>query len=168
MTKITNGVFFCLFFNTGMLLLLTNANFADVSGFLAVPFHGTYYDFSPKWYSMVGATLVNTMQTNAFMPPIFEGVTCLQVWFARTMDNGFRCCKPKTERQYLTKTSQVYKYLEVHSGPEYIVHFKFSGVLNITFVTMMYGLGLPMLFPIAFFSYFIIYCTERYQIAYTY
>ena len=32
----------------------------------------------------------------------------------------------------------------------------------------MYGLALPQLFPIALLSYFIIYCTERYQIAYTY
>jgi len=33
---------------------------------------------------------------------------------------------------------------------------------------MMYGLGLPMLFPIAFVSFFIFWLTERYQIAYTY
>ena len=61
MTKITNGVFICLFFNTGFMLLLTNANFSDVSGWLAVPFHGTYYDYSPRWYAMVGSVLVSTM-----------------------------------------------------------------------------------------------------------
>jgi len=61
MSKITNGVFIGLFFNTGILLLLTNANFGDVSGWLSVPFHGTYYDYSPRWYAMVGATLVSTM-----------------------------------------------------------------------------------------------------------
>ena len=33
---------------------------------------------------------------------------------------------------------------------------------------MMYGLGLPILFPVAAFSYFVIWCTERYQIAYSY
>ena len=37
-----------------------------------------------------------------------------------------------------------------------------------TFVTMMYGLGLPILFPIAFLSYLIFWITERYQIAYFY
>lgn len=41
-------------------------------------------------------------------------------------------------------------------------------MLNITYVTMMYGLGLPMLFPIAFLSYFVLWATERYQLAYTY
>mmetsp|Transcript_10851 Transcript_10851/g.14605 ORF Transcript_10851/g.14605 Transcript_10851/m.14605 type:complete len:219 (+) Transcript_10851:2354-3010(+) len=84
------------------------------------------------------------------------------------LDNGFRCCESKTTRVYHTKTSQIYHYLSLYTGPDYIVHYKFSGILNITFVTMMYGLGLPMLFPIAFLSYFIIYATERYQLAYTY
>lgn len=32
----------------------------------------------------------------------------------------------------------------------------------------MYGLGLPILFPIAAWSYFVFWCTERYQMAYTY
>ena len=69
---------------------------------------------------------------------------------------------------YHTKKSQIFEYVDLYAGPEYIVHYKFSQVLNISFVTMMYGLGLPMLFPIAFFSLFVIYCTERYQLAYTY
>jgi len=33
---------------------------------------------------------------------------------------------------------------------------------------MMYGVGLPILFPIAALSYFIFYVVERYQVAYTY
>ena len=48
------------------------------------------------------------------------------------------------------------------------MHFKFSNILNVTYVTMMYGVGLPALFPIAFLSYFIFWATERYQIAYAY
>mmetsp|Transcript_10851 Transcript_10851/g.14609 ORF Transcript_10851/g.14609 Transcript_10851/m.14609 type:complete len:120 (+) Transcript_10851:1994-2353(+) len=80
MTKITKGVFFGLFFNTGILLVLTNSNFSDVSTWLSAVFHGTYYDYSPRWYAMVGSTLVSTMQLNAFMPPIFEFITNAQLW----------------------------------------------------------------------------------------
>ena len=80
MTTITNGVFIGLFFNTGILLTLTNGNFSDVSNFLAIPFHSTYYDYSPKWYAVIGATLVSTMRLNAFMPPIYELTTNAQVW----------------------------------------------------------------------------------------
>ena len=58
--------------------------------------------------------------------------------------------------------------MDLYSGPDYIVHFKYSGILNVTFVTMFYGLGLPILFPIAMLSYLIFWMTERYQIAYSY
>ena len=61
MTKITNGVFLGLYFNTGILFALTNANLSEVSSALASVFPGSYYDYSPNWYAMVGATLVKTM-----------------------------------------------------------------------------------------------------------
>ena len=83
-------------------------------------------------------------------------------------DNGWKCCEKKEKALYMTKTTQIYQYIDLHSGPDYIVHYKFSGLLNVAYVTMMYGLGLPALFPIAFLTFFIFYVTERYQIAYTY
>ena len=48
------------------------------------------------------------------------------------------------------------------------MHFKYSGIINVVYITFMYGLGLPMLFPIALLSLVIFYVVERYQIAYTY
>jgi len=101
--KITNTVFIALFFNSGILILLTNANLSDVSEFLGAIFSHSYYDYSPKWYSKVGATLVETMLLNAFMPPIFEIFTNLIIWVNQTRDNGYNCCKPKSERIYHTK-----------------------------------------------------------------
>ena len=47
MTRIINGVFIVLFFNTGILLLLVNANLSDVSGLLGRLFDGRFYDYSP-------------------------------------------------------------------------------------------------------------------------
>jgi len=168
MTKIVNGVFIALFFNTGILLTLTSANLNDVSGWLGHIFNGTYYDYSPVWYAKVGSVLVSTMLLNAFMPPFYEATTNATAWLYQTMDNGWRCCKPKQERMYNTKCTQIYQYLDLYTGPNYIVHYKYSGILNIIYVTMMYGLGLPALFPIAFISFFIFWATERYQLAYTY
>ena len=54
MTKITNGVFLVLFFNTGMLITLINANLSEVSNPLSTIFNGVYYDYSPTWYSKIG------------------------------------------------------------------------------------------------------------------
>jgi len=41
------------------------------------------------------------------------------------------------------------QFKKTWSGGDYLVHFKFSNVLNVYYVTMMYGVGLPILFPLA-------------------
>jgi hypothetical protein len=59
-------------------------------------------------------------------------------------------------------------YVEVHSGPVFFIHYKYSAILNIAFVTMMYGMGLPILFPIAALSFFTLYCMEKILLHYVY
>jgi hypothetical protein len=53
-------------------------------------------------------------------------------------------------------------------GPEFIIHHKYSNILNVTFVTMMYGVGIPILFPIACLNFTIMWLLERYHLAYTF
>jgi hypothetical protein len=50
MTRIINAVFVVLFFNTGILILLVNANLNDVSSLLGNLFDGKFFDYSPLWY----------------------------------------------------------------------------------------------------------------------
>ena len=40
-------------------------------------------------------------------------------------------------------------FKKVYCGGDYVIHFKYSGVLNVVYVTMFYGMGMPILFPIA-------------------
>ena len=54
MTKITNGVLLVLFFNTGILITIVNANLTEVSPGLGTIFNGVYYDYSPTWYAKIG------------------------------------------------------------------------------------------------------------------
>ena len=106
------------------------------------------------------------MLLNALVPIFDILYAFVPKWFMQRYDQGWE--SDETQRLYKTKKTQIYQYLDLYTGPDYIVHYKFSGILNVTYVTMLYGLGLPMLFPIAFLSYFIFWATERYQIAYTY
>ena len=151
-----------LFFNTGILLVLVDANLSDVFHKGKV-FTEDYYDYSPKWYANIGNTLVSTLFLNAFMPIIFEAITNLQRWFFIGMDSGLwcRCGKRAYLRFYETKSRQIYKMVDLYKGPDYIIHFKYSNILNVTYVTMLYGLGLPILFPIALLTYIIFYLVER-------
>lgn len=59
-------------------------------------------------------------------------------------------------------------YINLYSGPEYLIHYKYSGILNVSYVTMMYGLGMPILFPIAAFTYFNLFFLEKLLVAYFY
>ena len=77
------------------------------------------------------------------------------------LDNGWKCRMDKEQRAYHTKSTQIYQYLDLYTNPDHIVHYKYSGILNVFYVTAMYGLGLPMLFPIACLSFIIFWLTER-------
>lgn len=81
-------------------------------------------------------------------------------WLLRSLDNSF------SGDQYKTKKTSVAQYKALYSGGEYVIHFKYSGLLNIVFITMMYGVGMPILFPIAAFNFFNQWIAERYTVAY--
>jgi hypothetical protein len=83
-----------------------------------------------------------------------------QKFVFRLLDRSF------TSDTYKTKKTSMQVYVDLYSGPEYFIHFKYSGVLNVTFVTMMYGMGIPVLFPIAAWTYFVIYTMERLMTSY--
>ena len=56
--------------------------------------------------------------------------------------------------------------MDLYSGPDYLIHFRYAALLNIIFVTMFYGTGLPILYPIAFVSILILYLSELILIHY--
>lgn len=56
----------------------------------------------------------------------------------------------------------------MYSGEEYYMHYKYSSILNITFVTFMYGAGIPILFPVAFVSLLVLFLVEKTCLFYVY
>ena len=56
------------------------------------------------------------------------------------------------------------EYVELYSGPEYLIHFKYALQMNILFVTLMFGTAIPLLFPIAFLSFIVIYVLETFAL----
>jgi hypothetical protein len=49
---------------------------------------------------------------------------------------------------------------------EYIIHFKYSSMLNSVYVSMMYGIALPILFPITALTLFNLWFCERIVVSY--
>jgi hypothetical protein len=161
--SITNGVFVAQFLNTGFLMLLVQANLQEVDFPLADSvFNGPFYDYLPLWYTAVGYKLTQTMIINSIFPVIEFGIAYSKLWVFRKMDRSWG------SDTYKTKKTNMQTYVDIYSGPEYMIHFKYSGIMNVTFVTMMYGLGVPILFPIAAFTYFMLYSIERLTTSYFY
>jgi len=67
---------------------------------------------------------------------------------------------------YKTKMTGMIGYRNLYSGPDYTIHFKYSGVINVVYITMLYGIGMPLLFPLAAFNFFNQWLTERIIVAY--
>jgi hypothetical protein len=113
----------------------------------------------PDWYTDVGHKIVNTMLINSILPYVGLVSGFAVPWLMRSLDNGF------SGDVYKTKMTSVAKYKDLYNGGEYVIHFKYSGVLNIVYITMMYGLGMPLLFPLAAFNFFNQWVCERIIVA---
>ena len=123
---------------------------------------GQYKDFNPEWFFNIGNILVGTMWFNAWYP-ILEALLYYGMrLFFRCLDRGCSCNK------YKTKTISPKSYVEIYAGPTYFMHFKYSTMMNVVFVTFMFGLGMPILFPIAFLSMVVLYFAEKVMLYWTY
>ena len=71
-----------------------------------------------------------------------------------------------TDDPYKTKCTSLAKYRAVYGGEEYLIHFKYSDVLVIIYVACTYGIGIPLLFPVASLAIAITWVNERIQTAY--
>ena len=93
LTKITNGVFAAQFFNTAILILLVYANLEEVSPRLGNILDGQFRDYEPRWYTIVGNNIVQTMALTAIMPAITEAIPVLIATLLRWVDRGFSCSR---------------------------------------------------------------------------
>ena len=159
--RTTTVTWLAQFFNTAFLLLMINCNWSEQSitfGLTA----GHIPDFNDTWFRTIGSYMIYTMLFNSFYP-LLEAVGYWAMRLAfRGLDSGCRRDK------YKTKTTSIQSYIDVYAGPVYFMHFKYASIETIVFVTFMYGFGMPILFPIAAFSFAVLYLCERSMLFYAY
>ena len=128
--------------------------------FITSQIDNQYYDYSPDWYADVGQKLFQTMIIQSILPYVTLTTGFVIPRLKAYLDNDF------TGDVYRTKTTAMAQYINLYSGTDYVIHFKYSTVLNVVYITMMYGVGMPMLFPLAAFNFFNQWITERIIVAY--
>jgi hypothetical protein len=158
------SIFVTSFINTGIILLFTNANL-EYSILKFIPITNQYADFNKNWYMDIAPSLTQTMIIMAVFPwveiCIFGFIKNLQRW----LDSGFPCSRSK---ELTTKKVSIQQYINLYSGPVYLMHFKYSSVMVQVFVSFMYGMNIPLLFPIAMFGIFNMVVVERLCLAFYY
>ena len=160
--RVTYVTFVCQFFNTSFLLLLMNADLSEQPGSTDF-FWGELPDFNSQWFRTISNTLMETMIFNAIYPILeFLGYWALRYW-SRCTDRP--CC---SYNKYETKKRSINAYIDIYVGPIYAMHYKYSTMLNVAFVTMMFGFGIPLLFPLAVFALWFLYLVERTMLYYSY
>ena len=112
---------------------------------------GIYPDFDTNWYFINGDVIVQTMILNCFMPAMTIGVNYAKAYAFIWWD--------KRGKQ-ATKCDTIQSYISIYGGQEFAVHVRYSNMLNILFMTMMYGAALPLLYPIAMFSFAVLYVQD--------
>lgn len=161
---ITDVVFVCIFFNTAILPMLCMANFEQQlpKGIVnAFNLKGDASDFTQNWYVNLGDTIVGSMKFNIIFPIGMEiGFFGLR-FLKRFLDKRGGEAEP-------TKSVSIQQYVNIHSGPAFFIHYKYSSILNITYISMMFGPGMPTLFLYSFLSLFVLYVMEVYMLFYVY
>lgn len=142
--------FVAQFLNTGILILIINAKFDNISFW-----QGKFKDITPVWYENVGSTLLSTMFINIFTIPAIRAFFVLIKKLSRFCDRG---C---TSDQRRTKKKTQPDYEKLYMGPEFIIDFRYSQILTLTFVCFLYSGGMPFLYVTSFAQLVLTYFFDK-------
>ncbi|OQR90366.1 transmembrane protein [Thraustotheca clavata] len=143
-------LFFAQLLNTGIIVLLVNANLTNVPLPSQVRdiLHGQYDDFVRQWYISVGVGISTTMIINAISPQIGP--------FLKTYIIG------PISRWHAIRSAVTQKQMnELYAGPPFDISLRYPLVLNTVFVTMMYCGGIPILLPVASLACFVMFQLDK-------
>jgi hypothetical protein len=141
------------FLNTGLVLLVVNAQIAKGTGVLeplaqdetvSSVIKGKYPDFTAEWYSDVGVAMTITMLIYVFsphMPPLLRYCKF--------------SCKEKTSSTQAGLNS-------LFVGPDFHHSIRYPQLLVVVFVSMSYSSGIPIMYLIISATAFTFYWVDKY------
>ena len=132
---------------------------------------GIYQDVNSQWFLDVGKSVMSTMTFNIVMPAVefgagWFGRYCSRVWDQRRHNLDFSALLPGSYQN--TRCTSIQEFTEIYCGPEFVIHYKYSYILNVCCIAFIFGPMLPMLFVSAFFSLTCLFTVEKLAMAYSY
>ena len=153
-------MFLLYFVNIGCVTLLVNMHFFDS---VKIPLlNGDYEEFSVMWYRLIGSVLLIQISLMIF--------TTNGANFAIQLLQSCKRCKDRSCRCRANSTKQLSQqdYEELNFGSLPFMEYKYSNLLTVLFVTMMYSSGMPILYFISTVFFLATYWTEKVMFFYFY
>jgi len=149
---VTSRLFWGLFFNTGVIIVLVNADFSPYlldMGFANVLLTiGKYSDFEASWYREVGVSILLTMFLNTMNPHLLSMLAI--PWDAMRRKRCKRWAKTQA------------KLNELYQGRRFVLFERYSVLLNTAFVCMMFAPGMPLLWFVGAVTFTLTYWFDKY------
>lgn len=97
---------------------------------------------------------------NIFLPILEFFFTYITFQIIIWEDRGFTTNKNKT------KTKTIGSYVELCKGDEFSLSDNYSYITVLVLMNLLYGAGIPILFPLTLFAWISLYFFNKYQIVY--
>ena len=152
----TSKTWVVTFVNTGLVLLLINANYIRVPLPKNSPIlRGPYKDFNTEWYGAVGATICVSIIIETLMP-LFSLSYYFLAGLLRCWDRSCSCTRSRT-KQLLQNA-----YEAIYIGREFNISYSQALIITLTWLVMMYSTAMPILYPCAALGCALSYVVEKY------
>eukprot|EP01138_Halocafeteria_seosinensis_P001604 gb/GECG01001643.1/.p1 GENE.gb/GECG01001643.1/~~gb/GECG01001643.1/.p1 ORF type:complete len:1298 (+),score=138.22 gb/GECG01001643.1/:1-3894(+) len=144
--SVTWRLFVLMYINTAVVTILVYADFVRIP-FVNVESNINYNDFTPDWYVFVGTGLLVTMSAYVLAAQVVPVSKAVRTWYRRKAEGA--PSQDDLNERYL--------------GPSLDWKSRYSYLINVVFVTMTYGGGMPMMFWFGFGSFFVCYWVDKYM-----
>jgi len=114
------------------------------------------------WYIKYAPYLVGTMKAMAAWPMIELGMYGAAFKLLRYFDRGF------TRDKFKTKLPSIQTYIDLHAGPPFAIHWRYSAVLLQFSVALLFGAGMPVLYFVALSGCVFQHIADRLLVCYFY
>jgi len=118
-------------------------------------FNGSFSDFTPEWYDVVGMTIFTTAFING-ISPIFTVSAYFIAHFKRCLDRG--CTRNEKKTKKIVQT----EYEELYSGKQIEYDNRLSVLIAMIWVVMMFSVAIPVLYLAGVLLCFFTYWTDKF------
>ena len=143
-------IFLIYLINTCLVPILLQANFSVdyKDSFMDRSFSagGRNSDFGVHWYPDIGNQLLICTIVLSLQPIICMILEFLHIKLDRYFKRNF------TYKYLDNNHTDNIKFLEMNVGPEYPFQVKTASLNSVLFITLVFGMAFPLLYPIAIFA----------------